>query len=309
MAATLVSNGLSIAYQTAGDPKAPAILLVMGLGMQLTSWPQDFVDGLVEQGFYVIRFDNRDAGLSTKLDQFGSPNLPFAFIKSLFHLPIRSAYTLEDMAYDALGVLDGLGINQAHIIGASMGGMIAQIMAAKMPERVLSLTSIMSTSGRRGLPGPTAKARNVLLSRPSNPRDIDSVIDHAVKTFQVFGSPAYPTPVKVLRERLGASIRRSSCPAGVARQMVAIAATGSRVRLLKTITAPTLVIHGAADPLVPLACGVDTAAHIPGARLEVIEGMGHDLPPALIERLLALIDAHTHGKMSADPIPHHLASL
>ncbi len=309
MAATLVSNGMSIAYQASGDPTGTPVLLIMGLGMQLTSWPPDFVDGLVDHGFYVIRFDNRDSGLSTKLDQYGTPNLPFAFIKSLLRLPINSPYTLNDMAYDALGVLDALGIRQAHVIGASMGGMIAQIVAAKMPERVLSLTSIMSTSGRRGLPGPTAKARSALLSRPKNPRDFESIVDHTVKIFQIIGSPAYPTPVRQLRERLAESIRRSSCPAGVARQMVAIGASGSRVKLLKTIKAPTLVIHGAADPLVPLACGVDTAAHIPGARLEVIEGMGHDLPPALIERLLALIDSHTHGKMSPDPTLRQLASL
>lgn len=308
MTGTLVSNGMTIAYQTQGDPAATPVLLIMGLGMQLTSWPQDFVDGLVEQGFYVIRFDNRDAGLSTKLDQHGTPNLPIAFIKSLLRLPLNSPYTLNDMAYDALGVLDGLGIKKAHIIGASMGGMIAQIVAAKMPERVLTLTSIMSTSGRRGLPGPTAKARKALMTRPQNPRDLDCVIDHMVKTFQVIGSPAYPTPVKQLRERLAFSIKRSTSTAGVARQMVAIGASGSRVKLLKTITAPTLVIHGAADPLVPLACGIDTAAHIPGAKLEVIEGMGHDLPPALIERLLALIDNHTHGKMSPDSTPRQFAS-
>jgi pimeloyl-ACP methyl ester carboxylesterase len=309
MTATLVSNGMSIAYETSGDPSGTPVLLIMGLGMQLTSWPLDFVEGLVEQGFYVIRFDNRDSGLSTKLDQFGSPNLPFAFIKSLLRLPLNSAYTLNDMAYDALGVLDGLGIKQAHVIGASMGGMIAQIVAAKMPERVLSLTSIMSTSGRRGLPGPTSKARSALLSRPNDPRDFESIVDHTAKIFQIIGSPAYPTPLKLLRERLAASIKRNSCPAGVARQMVAIGASGSRVKLLKTIKAPTLVIHGAADPLVPLACGKDTAAHIPGAKLEVIEGMGHDLPPALIERLLALIDAHTHGKMTPDPTLRQLASL
>ncbi len=309
MTATLVSNGMSIAYQTSGDPAGTPVLLIMGLGMQLTSWPPDFVDGLVDQGFYVIRFDNRDSGLSTKLDQHGTPNLAFAFIKSLLRLPLNSPYTLNDMAYDAVGVLDGLGIKQAHVIGASMGGMIAQIMAAKMPERVLSLTSIMSTSGRRGLPGPTAKARNALISRPKNPRDIESIIDNAVKIFQVIGSPAYPTPVKQMRERLGASIRRNACPAGVARQMVAIGASGSRAKLLKTIAVPTLVIHGAADPLVPLACGIDTAELVPGAKLEVIEGMGHDLPSALIERLLALIDAHTHGKMSPDPTPRQLASL
>jgi pimeloyl-ACP methyl ester carboxylesterase len=273
----------------------------MGLGMQLTSWPAAFVEGLVDLGFFVIRFDNRDAGLSTKFDDAGTPNLPLAFLKTLVRWPLTSAYTLDDMADDAIGVLNALGVGKAHVVGASMGGMIAQIVAARHPERVLSLTSIMSSSGRRGLPGPTREARAVLLRRPRNPQDFDSIVEHTAKVFRTIGSPAYPTPEKQLRERVAASIRRNTCPSGVARQMVAIAASGDRVALLKTIKAPTLVIHGAADPLVPLAAGEDTAKLVAGARLEVIEGMGHDLPAQLIERLLALIDAHAHGKMLPDP--------
>jgi len=298
---TLKSNGISIAYETAGDPKAVPLMLIMGLGMQLIAWPDDLVEGLVEQGFYVIRFDNRDSGLSDKFDHAGTPNLALAFIKTLVRWPLKSAYTLDDMANDAVGVLDALGVARAHIVGASMGGMIAQLVAARHPERVLSLTSIMSSSGRRGLPGPTREARAVLLRRPANPKDMDSVVTHMANTFRVIGSPAYPTSDKALRSRVTRSIKRNVSTGGVVRQMVAIAASGDRSHLLGTIRAPTLVIHGAADPLVPLACGQDTARQIPGARLEVIEGMGHDLPAQLIERLLALIDAHAHGKMMPDP--------
>ena len=300
---TLKANGIGIAYETAGDPKGTPLLLIMGLGMQLTAWPEAFVDGLVELGFYVIRFDNRDSGLSTKFDHAGTPNLMLALLKLLVHWPLKSAYTLEDMADDALGVLTRLGVARAHVVGASMGGMIAQVLAAKHPERVASLTSIMSSSGRRGLPGPSKEARAVLMKRPPTPGDRASAIEHMAHTFRVIGSPAYPTPDKQLRERIAVSIDRNVCPGGVARQMVAIAASGDRGALLKTIAVPTLVIHGAADPLVPLACGIDTAKLVPAARLEVIEGMGHDLPAQLVERLLALIDAHAHGKMTPDSTP------
>jgi len=299
--ATLIVNGVKIAYETAGDPKGVPMLLIMGLGMQLIAWPDDLVDGLVDLGFYVIRFDNRDCGLSDKFDHAGTPSLPLAFLKTLLRWPLKSAYTLDEMAGDAIGVLDALGVAKAHVVGASMGGMIAQIVSARHPGRVLSLTSIMSSSGRRGLPGPTREARAVLMKRPANPKDMDSIVAHGANTFRVIGSPAYPTPDKQLRARVARALKRNVCPGGVARQMVAIAASGDRSKLLQQMTVPTLVIHGAADPLVPPACGEDTARQIPGARIEIIEGMGHDLPAQLIERLLALIDAHAHGKMSPDP--------
>ncbi|WP_307718590.1 alpha/beta fold hydrolase [Massilia violaceinigra] len=190
----LTANGIRIAYETAGDPKDTPLLLIMGLGMQLTAWPDDFVDGLVELGFYVIRFDNRDSGLSTKFDHAGTPSLPLAWLKKLVRWPLRSAYTLADMADDALGVLSALGVARAHVVGASMGGMIAQILAARHPERVISLTSIMSDSGRRGLPGPTREARAVLMRPARNARDLDSLVTHMVHTMRVIGSPAIPPP-------------------------------------------------------------------------------------------------------------------
>jgi len=300
---SLNANGIRIAFDTAGDPKAAPLLLIAGMGLQLTSWPDDFVEGLVDLGFYVIRFDNRDSGLSTKFEQAGTPSLALAWLKSKLHLPLRPPYRLEDMADDAVGVLSALGIARAHVVGMSMGGMVAQLMAAKFPSRVLSLTSIMSSSGRRGLPGPTRAVQRALFQRPNGPADIEGAIDHAVRLLQAIASPAYPTPEKQLRRRAARALRRNYCPGGAQRHVLAVAASGDRTPQLRTIAAPTLVIHGAADPMVPLACGVDTAQAIPGARLEVIEGMGHDLPSQLLERLLALIDAHAHGKMPLDSTP------
>jgi proline iminopeptidase len=300
---TLTANGIRIAFDTAGDAKSTPVLLVHGLGMQLTSWPDEFVDGLVELGFYVIRFDHRDSGLSTKFDRAGKPNRVWSWLKSQLKLPVAPAYRLEDMADDALGVLSSLGVARAHLVGVAMGGMVAQILAARYPQRVLSLTSIMSSSGKRGLPGPTPAVRQALLRRPADPNDVDSIIEAAISLQQAIGSPAYPTPEKQLRRRAARALRRCYCPAGTARQMRAVAAAPERSELLRAILAPTLVIHGAADPLVPLACGEDTAAQIPGARLEVIQGMGHDLPAQLNERMIALIDANARGKMTPDSTP------
>jgi proline iminopeptidase len=300
---SLNANGIRIAFDTAGDPKSVPLLLISGLGLQLTAWPDAFVEGLVELGFYVIRFDNRDSGLSTKFEHAGTPSLTLAWLKSLLRLPLKPPYRLEDMADDAIGVLSALGVARAHVVGMSMGGMVGQLMAAKFPSRVLSLTSIMSSSGRRGLPGPTQAARRALLRRPRGAADIDTAIEYNVQLLQAIGSPSYPTPEKHLRRRVARALRRNCCPGGVVRQMLAVTACGDRTPQLQTIVAPTLVIHGAADPLVPLACGLDTAQAIPGARLEVIEGMGHDLPAQLLERLLALIDAHAHGKMAPDSTP------
>jgi proline iminopeptidase len=299
----LTSNGINIAYETAGDPKGIPMLLVTGLGLQLISWPDEFVDGLVELGFHVIRFDNRDSGLSTKFMRAGTSSLALAMIKSTLRLPVRSAYRLDDMAADALGVLNALGIAKAHVVGLSMGGMIAQILTARHPDRVLSLTSIMSSSGRRGLPGPTRAARAAVTRRRPDANDTARLVTQFVDIFRIIGSPAYPTPERLVRARVEAAIARNVCSTGVARQLVAIIASGERCALLRSIDRPTLVIHGAADPLVPLACGVDTARLVPGARLEVIEGMGHDLPAQLVERLLALIDVHARGKMAADTLP------
>jgi len=300
---SLNANGIRIAFDTAGDPKAVPLLLINGLGLQLSSWPDEFVEGLADLGFYVIRFDNRDCGLSTKFEHCGTPSLALAWLRTKLRLPLRPPYRLEDMADDAVGVLSALGVARAHVVGVSMGGMIAQLMAAKFPSRVSSLTSIMSSSGRRGLPGPSRAVRRALLRRPGGDGDVEAMIEHGVQLLRAMSSPVYPTAEKHLRRRVARALRRSCCPGGIARQMLAVTACGDRTPQLQTVVAPTLVIHGAADPMMPLACGVDTARAIPGARLEVIEGMGHDLPIQLLERLLALIDAHAHGKMTPDSTP------
>jgi proline iminopeptidase len=294
---TIDTNGITLAYDTQGDPNDEPVLLIAGLGLQLISWPDAFCEALVDQGFYVIRFDNRDSGLSSKMDHFGRPDLALAFVKSMFFMPTLSGYTLSDMAQDAVGLLDELGIEKAHIVGASMGGMIAQIIAGTRPQRTLSLTSMMSTTGRAGLPGPTLAAHGALLSRPDNPYDLNSVVDHFVRAYQTIGSPGHPTPEEELRRRVQADVRRNLCPRGTERQLMAVVASGDRVALLRSVRAPTLVLHGTADPLVPIACGRDTARLVPGAVLHEIEGMGHDLPPALDIMLSELIAMHCKGEL------------
>jgi pimeloyl-ACP methyl ester carboxylesterase len=289
----VTANGITIEVEQNGPADGPPLLLIMGLGMQLTAWPDDFVAALAGAGFRVIRFDNRDIGLSTKFDAAGSPNLLRASWRYFFRLPVASAYKLDDMAADTIGVLDALGIAQCHVVGASMGGMIAQIVAAKHPERVRSLTLIMTTSGARNLPGPTMKARSVLLSRPTNPRDPQSVLAHSEHILKIIGSPGFPTDPVLQRERLTRNLKRSYHPQGMARQLLAVVASGDRKSLLDRISAPTLVLHGRADPLVPVASGIDLAARIQGAKLELIDGMGHDLPPGLTKRLTDSIAAHS----------------
>lgn len=294
------ANGIELACDVQGDPGGEPLLLIAGLGLQLISWPEEFCATLVSQGFRVIRFDNRDSGLSSKMDHFGKPNLPLAFFKSMFQMPLFSGYTVYDMANDAIGLLDALGIEKAHIVGASMGGIIAQIIAARQPQRTRTLTSIMSTTGRIGLPGPTLAVSNVLFSRPDDTRDVNSVIDHFVRLFRAIGSPAYPTPDALLRKRVAASVRRNVCARGTTRQMLAVASSGDRTAQLRTIAAPTLIIHGIDDPLVPVAAGRDTARAIPGALLHEVDGMGHDFPPALERMLATLIGAHCRGELQQE---------
>ena len=283
------ANGIDIEVESYGDEGAPAMLLIMGLGAQLTRWSMPFVDGLVARGYRVIRYDNRDVGLSTKFDAAGVPNLTKVAAMAMIGLKAKVPYTLDDMAADAVGVLDALAIGKAHIVGASMGGMIAQLVAATYPDRTLSLTSIMSTTGNRSVPRATAEATAVLLDRPRS-TDRETLIAHAVKAQGVIGSPGYPQTEEELREKVIRDFERMHYPAGFGRQIAAITANGDRRRKLRRITAPTIVIHGVDDPLVPVAGGRDTAASIPGATLHEIAGMGHDLPEPLIPEVLDLID-------------------
>ena len=281
------ANGISLEVEDHGPVTGEPLLLIMGLGMQLVAWHTDFVASLVARGFRVIRFDNRDIGLSQRFDQLGVPNLALDSLRYAVGMKVASPYTVADMADDSAGLLDALGIQSAHVCGASMGGMIAQQLAVRHPARVKSLTLMMTSSGSRRLPGPTLKVRSALISRPDNANDIDSVIAHYVRLYKLIGSPRYPASDAYLNERLGMSVRRSYRPQGTARQMVAIAADGNRSKLLAQIKAPTQVIHGADDPLVPVAAGHDLARKISGAKLDVIAGMGHDLPVELWPRFVA----------------------
>ncbi|MEP7057108.1 MAG: alpha/beta fold hydrolase [Caldimonas sp.] len=287
----LPANGISIEVEDHGAPNAEPLLLIMGLGMQLVAWHEDFVARLVRRGFRVIRFDNRDIGLSQRFDTFGVPNLGLDALKFSLGMRVASPYTLADMAADSVGVLDALGIAKAHVCGASMGGMIAQQIAARHPERLRSMTLMMTSSGARRLPGPSLKVRGAMLSRPKVPTAIDSIVDHYVALYRLIGSPGYPAADDYLRRRLDLSVRRSYRPAGTARQMVAIAADGDRSPLLAQIAVPTQIIHGRDDPLVPVEAGRDLAAKIRGSRLDVIDGMGHDLPVPLWPRFIDAIAA------------------
>ena len=285
------ANGIALEVEDHGPVNGEPLLLIMGLGMQLVAWHVDFVASLVALGFRVIRFDNRDIGLSESMDHLGIPNLAVDAIKFAVGMKVASAYTLADMADDTAGLLDALGIRSAHVCGASMGGMIAQQLAVRHPDRVKSLTLMMTSSGSRRLPGPSLKVRGAMLSRPADPSNIDSVIEHYVRLYRLIGSPGFPADEAFLKERLGMSVRRSFRPQGTARQMVAIAADGNRSRLIADIKKPTQIIHGQEDPLVPVAAGHDLASKIPGARLDVIDGMGHDLPVPLWPRFASGIAA------------------
>jgi pimeloyl-ACP methyl ester carboxylesterase len=280
------SNGIEIELDDQGLPGGEPVLLIMGLGMQLIGWPDELVQMLVSRGFRVLRIDNRDAGLSTGFDQLGVPNLPLTALRHAMHLPVHAPYSVADMAADALGVLDALGLKGAHLCGASMGGMIAQHLAARHPERVKSLTLMMTTTGSRRLPQAHWRVRRVLMSRPDG-RDPEAVVAHFERVLRTIGSPDYPPERERLRRRLRQSVDRAWRPAGTARQIAAILADGDRSGLVQGIRAPTRVIHGEQDVLVPVAAGRDLAARIPGAVADLVPGMGHDLPLELLPRFAA----------------------
>jgi pimeloyl-ACP methyl ester carboxylesterase len=279
------ANGLHLEVEDSGPAHAPVVLLIMGLGMQLTAWPEAWVAALRQAGYRVVRMDNRDAGLSTSFDHLGVPNLLWAGLKHKVGWRQKPAYTLSDMASDALGVLDALGVAQAHVVGASMGGMIAQRVALLAPQRVLSLSSIMSSSGAPGLPDPEPGVLRQLYSPPAR-AGLEGAVDHALAFLKLIASPAWPQPDAVLREQIVRAMRRSHRPAGVLRQTLAVMADSARAQALRDVRAPTLVIHGQADRMVPLACGEDTARRIAGAELCVVPGMGHDFAPGASQRML-----------------------
>ena len=282
------ANGIEIEYETAGDPKDPALLLVMGLGGQLTVWPDAFFRGLAAQGFYVIRYDNRDTGLSTDFDSAGLPNMAEAMTKLMAGQKIDAPYRLDDLAADAIGLLDALGIERAHMVGMSMGGMIVQILAARYPARTRSMVSIMSTSGRRGLPTGNPATLALLTAQPAS-LEREALVTQGLKVRHALAGGGYAESEADLRAFVERNIDRRFYPPGAARHYLAVLASGDRVELLKTVKVPTLVLHGEGDPLVPVEAGRDVAALVPGAAIETFAGWGHNLPapflPMLIERI------------------------
>ncbi len=277
------ANGISIEYESFGPEDRETVLLIMGLGGQLTVWQEELCHELVERGYRAIRFDNRDVGLSTKFDEAGMPDMAAIFGALMTGARPNAPYSLDDMAADAVGLLDALEIERAHIAGASMGGMIAQLVAANHPDRALSLTSIMSTTGNPALPQAKPEAMEVLMAPAAPADDLEAIVARGMKAWTTIGSPGYRTDEKTLREWVLRDARRSFYPVGTARQMAAIVANGDRREKLKNIAVPAVVLHGADDPLVPVEGGKDTAASIPGAELRIVPGMGHDFPTSLVQ--------------------------
>jgi pimeloyl-ACP methyl ester carboxylesterase len=288
--AQVTANGIRIEFESFGPAEGDAILLIMGLGGQLTRWPVGLIDLLTRRGYRVVRFDNRDVGLSQKFHSAGPVDMAAVVRAAMAGEKSLAPYSLQDMAADAIGVLDALTIRRAHIVGASMGGMIAQLVASLYPERTLSLTSIMSTTGNPDLPPAKPEAMAVLMTRPPA-SDYEALVAHGVKAQKTIGSPGYPTDEAELRARIIADFQRSNYVDGVSRQMAAIAASGDRRAFLNRIVAPTLVLHGSDDPLVPVEGGRDTAANIKNAELRLVAGMGHDLPAALYSTVADAIEA------------------
>jgi pimeloyl-ACP methyl ester carboxylesterase len=287
------ANGIDICYEIFGDPAAEPLLLIMGLGAQMIHWDDDFCRQLAARGFRVIRFDNRDIGKSSHLSG-GKRLTPFELLKLRFlKIPVAATYKLIDMAKDTVGLMDVLGIKSAHLVGASMGGMIAQEVAICFPERLRSLTSIMSTTGNPRLPPPSREMAAMLMAPP--PRTKDEYVDRFQRTWKLLRVGSFPKDEAMDRTRAETCFARGLNAAGVGRQLRAILASGSRKERLRAVTAPTLVIHGSVDPLVRPEAGRDTAASVPNAGLMMVEGMGHALPIPMWPQIIDAIAAHAHG--------------
>jgi len=290
----ITANGITIHYDEHGDKDAPPMLLIMGFGAQMTLWPTEFIEAMVKRGYRVIRYDNRDIGLSHKFDGVKAPGLIKMTILGKLGFTPKVPYTLADMADDGAGLLDALGIEKAHIVGASMGGMIAQHVAAKHADKALSLTSIFSSTGNSKLPPAKKEAMKVLITRPESMEEA-ALVEHGMKLSKTIGSPGFPPNEERLRERVTESVRRSIYPEGPSRHLSAIVADGDRRAMLKDVTVSTLVLHGEDDPLVPVEGGRDTAASIPGAKIKTFPGWGHDLPMEMVDTLADEIAAHAKG--------------
>jgi pimeloyl-ACP methyl ester carboxylesterase len=288
--ARVQANGIELVYDTFGETTNPPMLLIMGLATQMIAWDEEFCAQLATRGYWVIRFDNRDIGLSTKFDEAGVPNILRLMSRAQQGKPIDAPYTLYDMAKDTTGLLDTLGIESAHIVGASMGGAIAQIIATCHPDRARTLTSIMSSTGDPAMPPPKTKAMAILTRR--TPTHWKGYVKNYVKSWRVLHGDVTPFDEDRARRQAERNFERGLFPAGVNRQLAAILATGNRKEELKSVGVPTLVIHGDADPLVPVENGYDTADTIPGAKLVIVEGMGHDMPPANWPQIIDAITNH-----------------
>lgn len=293
------SNGISLHYESFGRETDPAIVLIMGLSVQMIMWHETFCEMLANKGFRVIRFDNRDVGLSTQLDHLGKPNITLEYMKFMMQLKINAPYSLDDMAADTAGLIGGLGISRAHVVGASMGGMIAQNLAASLPQLVASLTSIMSTTGRRSLPKASWRATKAILTPKARRGDTEGAIRRMMYVLRTITSRTYPIDETRLREICERHVLRANNPDGGMRQLVAIAAADDRTKIVRQVKVPTLVIHGSEDELIRPAAGYETAHAIRegggNARMVEIEGMGHDLPEPLWPRIVDEIAAHARA--------------
>jgi len=283
-----VVNGIKIAWERHGPESAPVICLIHGLGMPLTAWPEALIENLVGRGYGVITFDNRDIGQSQLMSEHGVPNIILNGLKRRFGLPVNAPYQLDDMAADTAALLRSLGVLRAHVVGVSMGGMIAQLLAIHEPDMAASLTSIMSTSGSRYLPHPDPEVSRHIFSRPAS-RSREDRVAFNLKTWRLISSPAYPSEESERRDFIMRNIDRGVTAEGIGRQTLAIMAAPGRVPLLRRLSVPSLVIHGREDRLVRVECGEDTARAIPGSRLHIFPGMGHDLPAPLIDQFARLI--------------------
>lgn len=292
-------SGIVLAYDTFGDPSSDPILLIQGLSWSMILWDEDFCSRLADRGYFVIRFDNRDIGHSTKLESLGTPNIRELIRNVMEGKPVSAPYLLSDMAGDAFGLLDHLEIESAHVAGISMGGMIGQTMAIERPERVRSLASLCSTTGHPSLPQPTPEAMKVITVPP--PSDREGFIAHFMQNWRILSGSRFPVDEKRVRVYAEQSFGRGFSTPGVARQIAAVNASGSRREALQSLKIPVLVIHGGADPLLPLECGIDTAEAVPGARMKIIEGMGHTLPEPVWDEIIdAIADLGLSWKQGGD---------